>query len=721
MRSINTSFFRHPIGNPDYSVSCFWFWNDLIKEEQLSEQLDLMKQINVNQPMIHARKGLLNEYLSEDWFSLIRFTVEKCKKNNQKCWIYDEKDWPSGNCGWSITKNEKYREHFLQFDCFNVKANEIINLSKPYISGMVFFESGKIENIDLINETVSFSEKADIILVFVTLDPYEKDGKYSVDYLSEIAIQAFIESTHAQYKARFSKDFGGVIRGTFMDETRFCNAIPWTDKFSEEFKKRKGYDIIPMLPLLFRIAEKSDIIRFDYYDVVSDLYAINTYKQIYDWCENQKLITTGHVLGEETIAAQSYFGADVMRVFRYLHVPGIDHLGNGIGSLDAKFVSSAAHHYGKDRVSCEAFGAAGWDMDYEDMVRISNWLFQQGINLIIMHGFYYSIRDERENDFPPSYFFQWKYWKRMKEYVLMANRMMEMLSGGYPETGILVYSPIETFWTCFEPDVSIKTFFPRPGTQLAKLGNPVPPIKNEKAGYIDNQFQLICSRLTDENLDYEIIGNDALSNFVIKNGQLVNSHTGASYSVIILPCVKIMTVEMAALLDSFSREGGMLISYCNEAYTIVAKDGSHTRRELATVDAGKFTAAKDINDIIDLCRKKIKTPFSILQGPDKTTHSQSSYPDYLIDPYIHDGEQIQGIGISRYIKTGARIFNFTNYNEKPEKIRVWLESGQLPRIFIPETGGIENAEAAIPRDNGFELDLTIPVNRTIFVVCSRVD
>jgi hypothetical protein len=163
----------------------------------------------------------------------------------------------------------------------------------------------------------------------------------------------------------------------------------------------------------------------------------------------------------------SYFGGDALRVFKYLHCPGIDHLGNGIGGLNAKFVSSAAHHYGKDRVVSESFGATGWDISWEDMVRISNWLFQQGINYIMMHAFYYSIRDERANDFPPSYFFQWKYWDKMRDYVPMANRMMEMLSGDRYEADILVYAPMETLWTCYEPDLSVKTCFWNEGPWIA--------------------------------------------------------------------------------------------------------------------------------------------------------------------------------------------------------------------------------------------------------------
>jgi len=717
MKAINKSFFKNPYDDPDYSVSGFWFWNDLIKKDELEKQLGLMKQIGANQPVIHARNGLLNEYLSDDWFSLFKFTVDECKNNGQKCWIYDEKDWPSGNCGWSLTKDEKYREHFLQFDFFKLKANKLIHLDKNYLTATVFFKNGKNETLDLNIKSFTFNEDVEIICVYIDVDPYEACGKYNIEYLSGDAIKLFINSTHEKYKERFKDDFGKIISGTFMDETRFCNAMPWTEEFCNEFKNRKGYDIIPLLPFLVRNGKKSDLIRFDYYDVVSDLYAENTYKQIYDWAEKNNLKTTGHVLGEETIATQSYFGADVIRIFRYLHVPGIDHLGNGIGSLDAKFIASAAHHYGKDRVSCEAFGASGWDMEYESMVRISNWLFQQGINLILMHGFYYSIRDERKDDFPPSYFFQWKHWNRMKEYIPMANRMMEMLSGGYPETGILVYSPMETFWNYFEPDLTLKTFFAKPGTPLAKYGSAPPPIKNERAAFIDNQFQLICAGLADENLDYEITGSDALSEFKIENGCFINTHTGASYHVIVLPCVKLMTPNMVDLLDKFSHEGGIVISYHNEDYVTVSKDGSHIRKKLQTADKSKYKITKEIIEIINICRENLKLPYKIISGTRKTKHSQPSYPDYLIDPYIHDDEKISGVGVSRYIKSGCRIFNFTNYNEVSENLRVWIESEDTPSLFIPETGEIIEAVSAEMSDNGYEFNLAIPANRAVFVVC----
>ncbi|MDR1638755.1 MAG: hypothetical protein LBT59_03565 [Clostridiales bacterium] len=318
----------------------------------------------------------------------------------------------------------------------------------------------------------------------------------------------------------------------------FATRSPWTKTLPEEFLKRKHYDIEPYLPLLQRSGPEASLFRFDYYDVISDLYAEATFKQVYDWCDSQGLKTIGHLLGEETLAAQTYFGGDMLRAFKYLHIPALDHLGCGIGSLNAKFVASASHHYGKDRVACEAFGASGWNATYEEMVQCSNWLFQQGVNMIIMHGFYYSIRGERYNDFPPSYFFQWKYWDMMQEYVPMANRMMNMLSGGIAECDILVYSPIESFWDHFIPDLDVKTGFWEEG----------PWIQDSVASDIDRDFQLLCSHLSDENLDFSILGADAVINFKAENGLLANRITGAQYSILVLPYANILTDETARLL-----------------------------------------------------------------------------------------------------------------------------------------------------------------------------
>lgn len=710
---MNEEFFKNPLTNPDYSVSGFWFWNDLITDEKTTEQMSMMKRIGANQPVVHSRFGLVNEYLSEDWFERIQSVINVCKKNEQKIWLYDENNWPSGNCSWTITLEEEYREHFLQFDIANITENEEFRLDtneKNYVNITAFLEDGT--QINLLEEKknmIRFTslKKAQIYTVYIAVDEYEPVGKLCVDYLSKEAIHKFLESTHEKYKEHFHEEFGKIITGIFMDETRFCNAMPWTKTFPGEFKKRKGYDITPYLPLLVRKNEQSDFIRFDYYDVISDMYIEATFKQVYDWCEKHKLLTIGHFLGEETLATQTYFGADMMRGYQYFHVPGIDHLGNGIGSLDAKFAVSASHNYGKTRVACEAFGASGWDMTFEDMVKISNWLFQQGINLIIMHGFYYSIREERSKDFPPSYFYQWKYWDHMPMYVKMANRMMEMLSNGKNEAEILVYAPMETFWNYYEPDLSVKTGFWEEGSWIT----------DERAKFIDNQFQLLCNKLVDRNLEFNIFGCDVAKNFKVEGKKLVNKLSGESFTIFILPLTELLTQDLVLLLNEFSEAGGTILSFQSDVKTVVRKDGAHMRGfQCEQIKKEKHIPVKKIADVVNLCAKKVNPHYEILCGVDEVAHTKSSYPARLIDPYIHDGESLYGIGVTRYIKNDERIFNFTNYNDKDEELEVFVEADSIPKLCIPETGEMISLWDAKPVENGYECKMTIPKNRTYFVV-----
>ena len=57
------------------------------------------KKAGSSQVFIHPRPGLITEYLSENWFELYQYTVEKGKELGMDVWIYDENSYPSGFAG----------------------------------------------------------------------------------------------------------------------------------------------------------------------------------------------------------------------------------------------------------------------------------------------------------------------------------------------------------------------------------------------------------------------------------------------------------------------------------------------------------------------------------------------------------------------------------------------------------------------------------------------
>jgi hypothetical protein len=83
----------------EYRSAPLWDWNEQISEAGIDFQMKEFKKAGIGGVFVHPRPGLLTEYLSEDWFNLFDYTVQKGKELGMKVWIYDENSYPSGFAG----------------------------------------------------------------------------------------------------------------------------------------------------------------------------------------------------------------------------------------------------------------------------------------------------------------------------------------------------------------------------------------------------------------------------------------------------------------------------------------------------------------------------------------------------------------------------------------------------------------------------------------------
>ena len=57
--------------------------------------------------------------------------------------------------------------------------------------------------------------------------------------------------------------------------------LAWTPRLFEAFRRKAGYDLEPYLPaLVYDIGPKTEKVRCDYLDVISDLYSNSFFKQV---------------------------------------------------------------------------------------------------------------------------------------------------------------------------------------------------------------------------------------------------------------------------------------------------------------------------------------------------------------------------------------------------------------------------------------------------------
>lgn len=726
----------------DQSQSPLWFWNDRLEKKELLRQLELKSSVGVKCTIPHARtnggEGFIGGYLDEEWFAHIRTVMEYKKEHNEPVWLYDEIDWPAGTCNQTITLDEQNREQYLTFEAVTIKAGEkfraqLSDLRKQPLYELsedsdftacafnVFIVSAKTEEAYDITKYFTYSmfgpelefvseEDAVAYIVKINVDAYKNGGNEAVNYLDGAVTKKFLASTYDVYYEHCGEYFGKTIQAVFNDETRMCHAFAWCEDFPEVFLERKGYDLLRYIYLLPLPGTEAGRVRCDYFDVLAWLYQNRYFGELHQWCEARKIKLFAHLLGEETIFGHARYSGDYLRQNRYLDIPGADHLGKGIGSLNIKYTSCGAHSYGKELSAVEVFAGCGWSLTFEEYIRMITWMFQQGMQVIINHGFFYSDRGERKNDWPPSQFFQWQGFDRMQEGNNMVRRLHYALTGGYNEADVLVYYPIETFWLHYLPDNHFTHGFFQG-----------PYVKDERAAYIDTNLQMLLNGLLSENLDFDMIHRDALENFAVEGNQIVNRLTGQHFSVLLLPMCEILSLETAVLCADFIANGGVILAIEDVPYMGMEK-GTDAKvkaimKELVSNPQFKVLGLEDIKKIYQDIRMVIPQPIRIIEGCAKTENNHPVYGNGLIDPYIHTGEDISGVMFNRYRKENDRHTLFMNYGTKEEQILVRAEGAKEPlTVWDTMTGEAAVAEIVKKEPDAYILRLTLPVTHGIVLV-----
>ena len=118
-----------------FSPVYIWVWNDVCTREIIDEQLSEMQRLGIRSFYILPEPAefrpysmptsLSPEYLSEEYFELCAYAIEKGTALGMICWIYDEGGWPSGSaCGQVVRDHPEYSAGGSYPDLLNIDATE---------------------------------------------------------------------------------------------------------------------------------------------------------------------------------------------------------------------------------------------------------------------------------------------------------------------------------------------------------------------------------------------------------------------------------------------------------------------------------------------------------------------------------------------------------------------------------------------------------------------
>ena len=554
------------LDNPssEYRGHPFWSWNDKLDPDMLRWQIREMKRVGLGGYFMHARGGLITEYLSDDWFECIKACVDEGKKIGMESWSYDENGWPSG-FGGGIVSGMGDRYHVRWLVCEPYKSRKTPE-GKPL--GFYGISDTKCRYLGAKPREAVAAAGENETVYYVS---HDKNVNY-VDILNPKVVKEFIKCTYDVYAEKLGGDFGGeTMPGFFTDEPQFSRCkIPWSYVLPAEFKKTNGYDIIEKLPLLFLEREGYEKFRFDFWRVVSRLYTESFGKQIYDWGEAHNCKFTGHAMMEDSLYAQMACTAGVMPLYEYMHNPGMDWLGRHIASpLIPKQVGSAAKQLGRKLVLSETYACCGWDISFEELKWIAEWQYLNGINWMCQHLEGYSIRGLRKRDYPPCMFYQSPWWDDYKKFNDYFARLGKLIAESDEEADVLLLHPMHTGYIAYN------------GGNCAAIQNYDRALV-QALGILSGNH--IGYHLGDEKI---IAGNGAVEGNAFRIGL-------CSYHTVVLPAMKTLDASTFALLREFIENGGKVLSF-GEKPSLV--DGAYSE-ELCALMEGIETFPVNDNELL---------------------------------------------------------------------------------------------------------------------------
>ena len=567
----------------DYRPAPLWVWNGEETREEISASISEMKEAGFGGVFIHPRPGLVTEYLSDEWMSLYRYSIDECVKAGMNVWIYDENSYPSGFAGGYVPEQMPRSYNQGQGLVMETAGNLPADLKDIFI---VLRREGDTYR-DVTAEAASLSGKDGDYRIFrKTYNPATSwnAGLPYVDLMVEGVTGKFIELTMDAYERELGPGMEH-IKGVFSDEPQIDSpgGVRWTPDLFSSFERKWGYRLQEHLPCLF--AEEGDWrkVRHDYQSVLLDLFTDRWARPMYSWCEERGKVWTGHYWEHNWPAIGS--GPDNMAMYAWHQMPGVDMLFNQFneGHPQAQFgnvraikeLRSVANQTGRERTLSETYGGAGWDVTFEDMKRLGDWEYVLGVNFMNQHLVKMHLGGSRKYDYPPVFSKPnpwWHWYRTQNDYFA---RLSWALSKGVQRNSILVLEPTTSLWCSF-----------------SVIGS------SQDLWGIAGGFQEFVTRLEKDQVEYDLGCERIMQDIARADGSRLDVGECSYTTVVIPPEMTNLESSTFSLLKEFARGGGRIIAL-SSPYMLDGREDASLKEFFAGSGVIRCQGYSDLGDYLD--------------------------------------------------------------------------------------------------------------------------
>ena len=582
---LDMKLFENPTA--EYRGTPFWAWNCKLEAEELTRQLDVLKEMGFGGAHMHVRTGMATPYLSDEYMDLIKTCVEKCKKEEMLAWLYDEDRWPSGAAGGLVTKDKEFRATHLLFTPQPYSETSSAKIMEDSSARASRSENGWLlacydveldsEGYLLSSRKIDKDEEAKFEKWYAYVEQATESAWYNnqtyVNTLDKKAMQRFIDITYESYNRVISDDFDKTVPAIFTDEPQFAHkqtlrfatdktdvALPWTRDLPETYAAvYGGEDIVAAIPeLIWDLADGSvSLPRYHYHDHICERFTEAFADLCGAWCREHGLALTGHMMEEPTLRSQTAALGEAMRSYRGFDLPGIDMLCAGFEYTTAKQAQSAVLQFGYEGMLSELYGVTNWDFDFRGHKLHGDWQAALGVTIRVPHLSWVSMAGEAKRDYPASINYQSPWWGKYRLVEDHFARVNTAMTRGKPVVKVGVIHPVESSWLHWGP-----------AEQTAMVREDM-----------DENFRKLTEWLLFGGIDFNFISESLLPEQCEKGGNPLPVGK-MDYDVVIVPGCETLRSTTLERLEAFAAAGGKLV-WAGDIATLCDAKPSNRAKELA--------------------------------------------------------------------------------------------------------------------------------------------
>ncbi len=511
-------------------------------------------------------------------------------------------------------------------------------------------------------------------------------------------------------------DLAKEVLKVFHIDSWECGSQNWSTNFSKEFLKRRGYDLMPYLPVMAGVplisAEKSETVLYDVRQTIAELINDVFYQTMSDLAHAKGCSVSAESVAPTMLSdgLLHYSKADLPMGEFWLRSPTHDKPNDMLDAI------SGAHIYGKNIVQSESFTELrmAWDEHPGMLKTIGDRNFALGINKMVFHVFAHNPWMNKQPGYTLDgvglYFQRDQTWfNQSKAWVEYITRCQSLLQTGKPVIDIAVYTGDELPRRALLPDRLVNTLpgifgAARVASEKKRLANEGEPLRTIPDGVTHSANMADPENWVNalNGYQYDSFNPDALLRLAkVENGNIVLPG-GAIYQLLVLPSANAMNpgnfmTDIAV---------GKILQLVKEGATVLL-DSSY--RKIITSAALHFNSVNKNRIAVFGKGKFVLTPYN---SSDFT--SLQLQKDLWI---TGDGVAQTDIAFTHRQSAGTDIYFIANQKNKRSEVDFSFRiTGERPELWNAVTGAIDTNCNYHITNGRTHLKYIFDENASVFVV-----